>query len=137
MLTEILGVIEKTNTRPLLTAMITISLLIHITEGTILVDPFIPELILLPILGFFADALLYLWIYFIHLMNSRLQENDTASWGPLIGSSLLAFCLLLAFSYLSSHPKDLSLSLLAQPNFIYLCTAFLLATETNKIRRYT
>lgn len=135
MLTEVLGVVEKANTRPLLIAMTTLSLLVRATGGAILGDPFTWALVVILPLGVMAYVLVIGWIYMIQGMNARLPENDMASWGPIIGSSLLAFCLLLTFSYVSSHPEGLSLSLLGEPDFVYVCTVFLLATETAKIRR--
>jgi len=112
MLIELLGVIEKTNTRPLLVSFITLSLA---TKAT--------------------NVLVFGWIFAIIWMNSHLRESDVASWGPMIGSILLAFGLLVAFSYLASHPQGLSFSLLGEPGFIYICALFLLAAETVKIRR--
>ncbi|GHD81828.1 hypothetical protein ACFSQE_07595 [Vogesella fluminis] len=135
MLTEILGVLEKTNTRPLLIALSTLSFMVRSTDGAILADPFSWDLVALPILGLVAYATVFAWIYMIHRMNLRLSENDIASWGPIVGGSLLAFCLLVAASYFSKNPQGLSFTVLAQPNFIYFCTLTLLAAETTKIRR--
>jgi hypothetical protein len=58
-----------------------------------------------------------------------------ASWGPMIGCSILAFCLLVVFSYLSVHPQGVSFAILADPNFIRTSTLLLLAVETIKIQK--
>ena len=135
MLSEILGVIEKTNSRPFLITLITMSMMVKITSGAILVDPITWDIAILPIFGFISYSLVFGWIYMICHINSLLPENDLASWGPIIGSSLMALCLLIAFSYLSVHPQGLGFSLLGQSSFIYICTLFLLSVETTKIRK--
>lgn len=135
MIAEILGVVEKTNTRPLLISFVALSMAAGATSGTILIDPLSWQLMILPIAVFVSYVLIYGWVLLIHKMNSRLADNDIASWGPMIGSALLAFCVLQIFSYLSSHPQGLTFVLLAEPNFIYVLTILLLSAETTKIHR--
>lgn len=135
MLTELLGVIEKTNSRPFLVSFVTLSLATEVTNGSILADPFSWQLAVLVVLGFCSYALVFGWIYAIVRMNFALKEGDIANWGPIIGSILLAIGLLITFSYLASHPQGLSFSILGEPSFIYVCTLYLLAAETVKIRR--
>jgi hypothetical protein len=134
-LTELLGVVVKIKTQPLLVAFITLSAAVLATGGAILADPFSWQLLTIPFFGLFTTALVFGWFFFVHSLNSRLAENDIASWGPMIGSVLLTFCLLVAFSYLAAHPHGLSFALLGEPGFIYFCTLLLLAAETMKISR--
>lgn len=136
MLTEILGVLEKTNTRPVLTAFVILSLMIKATDGGLMSNPVSWEMALLLVFGPMAYAMVFYWIIGVTRLNSSLPENDVVSYGPMLGSSLLAVCLIFAFSYLANHPEGLSFSLLGQPNFIYFCTLLLLSAETTKIRRH-
>lgn len=135
MLAEILGVVEKTNTRPLLISFVALSFISVGTKGKILADPFSLELLLLPASAFLAYGLIFGWIFIVQWLNSGLSDYDLGSWGPLIGSTILAFCLLMVFSYLATHPDGIGFSLLGNPYFLYLCTLFLLAVETTKITR--
>jgi len=135
MLKELLGVVEKTNTRPLLVTFFALSMATASSNDTLLTNPFSWQLILLPFAVFLAYGLVWGWVYLIHSMNSTLADNGVASWGPMIGSTILAFCLLVTFSYLSSHPQGLMFSLLGESGFIQVCSLFLLAAETIKIHR--
>lgn len=136
MLKDILGVIEKTNTRPLLITFLGLTMCTFANGIDILAAPTSWEtLVLIPFAIFFSYGLVFAWIFLVIDLNARLREGDLASWGPMIGCSILAYALLIVFAYLSSHPNGLSFSILGQPNFIRVGALFLLAAETIKIGR--
>lgn len=136
-LKEAIDILDKVNTRPLLTAFGGLSLSELLVNETAFPDALSWErMLLLAWCVFFAFALVWGWIYMVMQMNSNLKDNDIVSWGPMLGAILLAGCVRIAFSYLSVHPEGLTFALLGEPNFIYFCTLFLLAAQTLKIRRH-
>jgi hypothetical protein len=135
MLKEILGVVEKTNTRPLLIVFVALALSTFDKKGGPLADPMSWKSLVLPVLVFISYTLVWMWIEFVHRLNDRLADNDIASWGPLVGCSVLAFCIVLTFWYLANHPDHISFSLLGDPGFVRLAALYLLAAETIKIER--
>jgi hypothetical protein len=136
-LKEALDILDKVNTRPLLTAFCGLSLSELLASWASFSDPLSwGRMLLLAWCVFFAFALVWVWIYLVMSMNSRLRSGDAVSWGPMLGSILLAGCVRIAFSYLSAHPQGLTFALVGEPNFIYFCTLFLLAAQTLKIRHH-
>lgn len=135
MLTEILGVVEKTPPRPLLIVFIALAISTFNRDGGLLANPFSAHALAIPILVSLAYAFVWGWVALVHRLNSSLADNDIASWGPLIGCSVLAFGILVTFKYLSTHPIGLSFALLAEKNFVRVCALFLFAFETIKIKR--
>lgn len=136
MLAEILGAVEKTNTRPLLIAFVALSGM-SLAGSELFHDPISwGFLLLLPVAVAVADVLVFLWGDGVTRLNAGLRENDIASWGPFIGCAVLALCLQITFRYLATHPEGLTFSLVAEPGFIYLCSLYLLALETLKIKRW-
>lgn len=91
--------------------------------------------LLLPVAVAIAYVLVYLWGDLVVRLNAGLKQNDIASWGPLIGCVVLALCLQITFRYLATHPEGVTFPLLAEPGFVQLCSLYLLALETLKIRR--
>lgn len=138
MLTDILGVVEKTQTRPLLLGFMTLSMLIMGPKSELLRTPWSADVLMVPVCALMAYFLLFIWVRTIHRLNAMLPPEDLASgcWGPMIGSALLAVCLLFTFSYFANHPEGLTFAIAGKPGFIWLCTAFLLAAETAKIKRH-
>jgi hypothetical protein len=134
MLSEILSIVEKTNTRPLLIVFVSLSALVCASPET-LQNPFTWTSTLLLLFALVAYALVWCWIIFIIFLNSLLNEADIASYGPLIGGALLSFCLLITFSYLGNHPEGLSFTLLKNPSTTLLLPLYLLSAETIKIKR--
>jgi hypothetical protein len=136
-LKEALDILDKVDTRPLLTAFGGLSLCEVLTSWASFSDPLSSgQMLLLGGCVVVAFALVWIWIKLVMDMNVKLREGDIVSWGPMLGAILLAGCVRIAFSYLSSHPQGLTFALLGEPNFIYFCTLFLLAAQTLKIRRY-
>ena len=135
MLKDILGVVEKVNTRPLLITFLALSMTTFLRAVNLLAEPLSWYAVLLPFFVLLAYGLVWSWISFVHNLNAHLADSDITSWGPIIGCSLLAFCMLIAFSFLSSHPQGISFALLAAPNFIRVCALILLSVETIKISR--
>ena len=110
MLKELLGAVEKPNGRPLLIVLVAISMVVVApADHTLLTEPLQPALLALPIAVMFAYGLLWIWFSCVHNLNHRLQDNDIGSWGPILGCSVLAGCLLVSFNYLATHPQGLSL----------------------------
>ena len=135
MLAEILGIIEKANSRVLLFIFIGLFFYSFLGDDEIVVNPLSSNsaaLIIFIPLGYFLTGV---WIELVERMNESLPENDMASWGPIIGGIVLAFCFLVTFSYLANTPKELTLSLLVKKNFLRLCALYLLGFETVKIER--
>ncbi|MBB3260373.1 putative membrane protein [Paraburkholderia bannensis] len=135
MLAEILGVIEKANSRVLLFIFVGLFFYCFLGDGENIADPLSANGASLIILIVWAYGLTGMWIELVGKMNDSLPENDLASWGPIIGGTILAFCLLITFSYLAKNPQGLTLSILAKKNFLRLCTLYLLGFETVKIDR--
>ncbi|WP_208457703.1 hypothetical protein [Burkholderia pyrrocinia] len=136
MLKDILGVVEKVNTKPVLIAFIAICMVtVHDDGLKLLVDPISPNLVLVPVAVLISYILVWLWIWRINVMNAGLADNDIASIGVIIGCSILTICILIAFSYLSSHPNGLTFALLGNVDFVRFATLLLLAIETIKIER--
>ncbi|SOZ10605.1 hypothetical protein [Cupriavidus taiwanensis] len=135
MLTELLGVVEKTNTRPLLIAFVALSLLSLSRGANLVANPLSWQTLALPVIVGLSYLLIWFWLALIDRMNSSLSDSDIASFGPLIGCTLLAFCFMLTFSYLAAHGKELDFAILVRREFIHLATLYLLAMETMKIRR--
>jgi len=135
MLKDVLNVAEKADMRNLLTVFVSLALVTYDKDVTLLENPFTWKLLLVPIVVFMAYTTTFAWRMGIHRLNSGLPENDLASWGPLVGCSLLAVAILFSFSYLATHPGGLSFALLGKPEFVRLCTLYLLALESIKIKR--
>jgi hypothetical protein len=136
MIKELLGVVERFDTRPLLVTFTALSFATYNRHGALLlVDPFNWYSLCLIFFIFAAYLSIYLWVLSIHNLNFGLKQNDILNWGLLIGCTILAFCILVIFSYLSSHPQGLTFTLLSKPAFIQVCSLFLLALETIKIKR--
>jgi len=135
-LKEAFDILDKVNTRPLLTAFCGLSLSELLASWASFPDPLSwGRMLLLAWSVFVAFALVWGWIYLVMSMNSRLKSGDIVSWGPMLGSILLAGCGRIAFSYFSTHPQGLTFALFGEPSFIYFCTFFLLAAQTLNIRR--
>ncbi|MEW9899816.1 hypothetical protein ABWL39_14430, partial [Chitinivorax sp. PXF-14] len=97
MLGNILGVVEKTNTRPLLITFIALSFVTLLNGGALLKNPFSEQAFGIPVAILFAYCVVWYWSSLIHWLNASLSSNDIASFGPLVGCSILAFCLLVTF----------------------------------------
>ena len=136
MLKEIFGVAEKANTRPLLIVFAALSLATLQEGAQLLKDPFQWSALMLPIAVFSAFGVVWGGFVVLHRLYAALPDNDIMSWGPVIGCSILAFCLLVSFQYLSTHPQGLSFELLSAPGFVRLLMLYLLAVETIKVRRH-
>lgn len=135
MLAEILAVIEKANSRVLLFIFVGLFFYSFLGDGEVIADPLSYNGLSLLIFIVWAYGLTGIWFELIEKMNDSLPENDMASWGPIVGGTILAFCLLVTFSYLARNPQGLTLSILAKKNFLRLCTLYLLGFETIKIER--
>lgn len=134
MIKEILGAIEKVNSGPLLVTFLGLSLasfcgIYRPFEGVISA-----QTLGLAALVFVAFLLLIGWVTLVVHLDVGLEDEDPVRPGALIGCILLAFSILITFFYLASHPQGLALSLLGEPGFVRLCTLYLLAIETMKIR---
>ncbi|WP_157632235.1 hypothetical protein [Variovorax sp. CF313] len=135
-LKEFLEVLNNVSTRPLLITFCALSMTTWFSNDALRTPTISWDLLFLPILVFSAYVFVWGWMYLVLTLNSRLADNDLFSWGPVIGCTLLALCIRIAFSHLSSHPQGLTFALLGEPNFIHFCTLFLLAAQTLKIRRH-
>ncbi|MHC8379224.1 hypothetical protein ACYZT3_25480 [Pseudomonas sp. MDT1-16] len=135
MFKEILDALGKIGSRSLTSVFIALAISTFAENGGPIADPFSKISLVLPFLVFFSSLLLVCWVDLIHRFNSRLADHDQASWGPLLGGSLLAFCLTVTFWYVSNVPEPLSLKLFGMPNFIRLFALYLFAIETINIGR--
>jgi hypothetical protein len=136
MLSEILGIVEKTNTRPLLLAVGALALSTVNLETSLLTDPLSWRALALPILVVLAYLAVWLWQDLVFRLNSNLSDNDVASWGPLLGCTILAWCLAATLAYFARNPSGPSWALLGEANFVRLLAGYLLAIETIKIKRW-
>lgn len=137
MFKDIFGVVEKVNTRPLLISLIGVCFVTANEDGQqLLRHPISWRLVALPPMVIFAYGLVWVWVWRINCMNSRLSESDIASIGVIVGCCILSVCLVIAFSYLAAHPQGITLAILGDVSFIRFLTLILLAMETIKIERY-
>lgn len=137
MFKEILDALGKIRSRSLTIVFIALAISTFAENGGPIANPFSMISMVLPFLVFFASLLLICWVDLIHRFNSRLADHDQASWGPMLGGSLLAFCLSVTFWYVSNVPEPLSLKLFGTPNFIRLFALYLFAIETINIGRFS
>jgi hypothetical protein len=106
MIKELLGVVERFDTRPLLVTFTALSFATYNRHGALLlVDPFNWYSLCLIFFIFAAYLSIYLWVLSIHNLNFGLKQNDILNWGLLIGCTILAFCILVfIFVITSSRP---------------------------------
>jgi hypothetical protein len=135
MLSEIFSFLEKANTRTFLFIFLGLSIYTLYGDGDSIVDPLSINSLSLIIIIPFSFLLVALWVEMIDNFNVRLSESDMMSWGPVIGGTILAFCILTTLSYLSTTSTGLTFSLIAKKNFIRLCTLYLLGLDTISISR--
>lgn len=135
MIKEILGIVEKNNSRYFLISALAISLLTNIKMHKILSNPLSWHLLVLPIYIFISYILVFLFNALIINLNSKLNDNDIFNWGTLIGCNLLALALIFSISYLGNQKDGLTFSVLLNPNFMRIITIFLLAVEATRIKR--
>lgn len=136
MLKEMLGVVEKTDTYPLLVSFTALSLACVYKSGELLRDPYSIDVAVIIPAVLCGYILIWGWKQLIRSMDSRLSSSDIVHHGPIVGCAILSCCLLVTFSYLSSHSEGLSFSLLGDRRLIWILNMYLLAAETIKIKRY-
>lgn len=136
MLKEMLGVVEKTNTYPLLVSFTALSLACIYNSGELLRNPYSSHLLIMIPAVLCAYILIWGWKQIIRNMDAGLSLSDIVHHGPMVGCAILSCCLIITFSYLSSHSEGLSLSLLGDRRLIWILNMYLLAAETIKIKRY-
>lgn len=89
----------------------------------------------IPVLAVMGHFMTLLWIGFISLLKHLLPETDGGDFAILAACSLLAFNLLITFSYMSNNPNILNASLLIKPGFIYTCTMYIMSLVAFNIKR--
>lgn len=135
MLKDILDALAKVKSRPLLVVFTALAMSTFLTGGGPVKDPFSAETFALPILVLIADVMVIAWVLFVRNLNSRLSEHDHANWGPVLGGTVLAFCISVTFWYVSNFPDPITLKLLGNLGFIRLFALYLFSIETINITR--
>ncbi|TNF78760.1 hypothetical protein FGE05_27960 [Pseudomonas sp. ICMP22404] len=136
MFKDILEALGKVKSRSLTIVFLALALSTFLEEGGTIAHPFSASSLILPILVVVASVVVIAWVQFINRLNSYLADHDHASWGPITGGGILAFCLSVTFWYVSSVPDPINLKLLGTPNFIRMFALYLFAIETINIDRY-
>lgn len=135
MLKDFLDTIAKIKSRPLLIVFSAIALTTFAPSGGPSTNPFTYESLAIPIVILLSDIAILYWVSFIRRLNSGLSEYDSASFGPFIGGSILAFCFCITFWYVANSPNPFSIKLLGSADFIRTFSLYLLAIETINIKR--
>ncbi|WP_339430493.1 hypothetical protein [Pseudomonas sp. EA_65y_Pfl2_P78] len=135
MFKDILDALGKIKSRSLTVVFSALALSTFFEEGGAIAHPFSVSSLMLPLLVMAATVFLLAWVRLINRLNSYLADHDQASWGPLFGGGILAFCLAVTFWYVSSVPDPLNLKLLGAPSFIRMFALYLIAIETINIER--
>lgn len=135
MVKDFLDALGKVKSRPLLIVFAALAMSTFAPDGGPLKNPFSASAIVLPFLVMLSYVLIISWVLFINGLNSRLADNDLASWGPMIGGSFLSFCLCVILWYVSHVPDPMSLKLLGTEGFIRIFFLFLFSVETINIGR--
>jgi hypothetical protein len=134
MIKEILGVVEKAKTRPLLIALLSISMVLLVSnESPFLKEPLGWHLLAFVLTTFVAFLLVISWAHAIIWFNSGLSVNDPWNWGVLIGSTMLTVCLHCTFTYFAHHPNGITFQIFGEREFIWLLTGYLASIETIRI----
>lgn len=137
MLDQALSAIKTINTKPALVIFLSLSLLNLNGEGGVVAAPFSTWAIGLPFSVMTAVILVFLWGELVLRLDGRVHPSSIETWGPMLGCTLLAFAVAVAFNYLGSHPDGLKLDLLMKPLFAPFCTLCLLGVESLKMGRRT
>lgn len=85
MLKDLLSAAEKPNGWPLLIVLLAISLVVLAPDRNLLVQPLQPALLALPIAVLISYGLLWGSFSLVRNLNGRLEDNDIASWEPMLG----------------------------------------------------
>jgi hypothetical protein len=132
---DILDALGKIKSRPLLVVFAALAISTFTPGGGPINYPFSAMSLMLPILVMGTYVIIISWVLFVHLLNSKLSDYDLASWGPILGGSLLSFCLCVTLWYVSNVPDPISIKLLGTAGFIRLFALYLFAIETINIKR--
>lgn len=135
MFKELMDALGKVKSRPLLNVFLTLAFSTFMEGGGPLKDPFSVASLLLPVFLMIASVLVLSWVLCVNYLNSRLADHDHFSWGPYLGGVVLAFCLCVAFWYVSTFPDPFNLKMLGNVEFIRMFTLYLFAIETINIKR--
>ena len=136
MIKDLLGLLERTDTKPALLILASISLLcLHPDTRTLLDDPISPQGVAIPLAVAIALMTLEAWFRCIDDLNRRLARNDVANYGPMIGYPILVFCLIAAAASVKADPGVISLALLGNPFFYYLAALTLFSVENIRVQR--
>ena len=82
----------------------------------------------IPLFAFVGEFMALLWI-------GIMSQSGKRDFVVLVACSLLAFSLLITFSYLSNNPNILNTSLLVKPGFIYTCTLYIMSLVAFNVNR--
>ncbi len=135
MVKDFLEALGKVKSRPLLIVFAALAMSTFAPGGGPLKNPFSASSIVLPFLVMFSDVAIISWVLFVRRLNSRLADNDLANWGPILGGSLLSFCLCVILWYMSHVPDPMSFKLLGAEGFVRIFFLFLFSVETININR--
>lgn len=135
MFKEILDVLGKLKSRPLLNIFSALAFSTFMDGGGPVKDPFSVTSLLLPIFLMISSVLVLSWVFCVDYLNSHLASHDHFSWGPYLGGTVLAFCLCVFFWYVSSFSDPINLKMLGSVEFIRMFALYLFAVETINIKR--
>ncbi|QVW21929.1 hypothetical protein KJF94_18805 [Pseudomonas hormoni] len=132
---DLLDALGKIKSRHLLIVFAALSISTFAPGGGPIANPFSAISFMLPFLVIAAYVIVISWVLFVHQLNSGLADHDLASWGPVIGGTLLAFCLSVTFWYVSNVPDPINVKLLGTSGFTRMFALYLFAIETININR--
>ncbi|NTZ96899.1 hypothetical protein FCH79_16580 [Pseudomonas koreensis] len=135
MFKELLEALGRVKSRPLLSVFAALAFSTVVEGGGPIKDPFSVTSLLLPFFLMVSSMLIVSWVLCVNSLNSRLADHDLFSWGPYLGGTILAFCLCVAFWYVSNVPDPINLKLLGSVEFVRMFALYLFAVETINIKR--
>lgn len=135
MIKDFLDALGKVKSRPLLIVFAALAISTFAPEGGPLENPFSAGSLALPFFVMFSYVAIVYWVLFVRGLNSRLTDHDLANWGPILGGSVLSFCLCVTFWYVSHVPDPMSFKLLGSEGFVRIFFLFLFSVETINIER--
>lgn len=135
MVTEILSILEKFNSKPLLLVFLSISLS-SLKPEHILMSQTLENWVILIFSIILSYLILMGWSTFIKWLNKRLYSEDISDIGPFFGVIFLTIFVVIVLTFLGNISEPLTFQILREEGFIWTASLLLFALESMKLSRF-